>query len=201
MIGLIITKKDSKRFKNKHIKKINGRSVISYTIECALKSKIEKLLVVTDDDKIIRIAENYNNNKIKIIKLSKELNNIGSINTIIYATKDYGDNDKIILLQATSPLRNVKDINKCYFLMMNENIDFITSVYKIRSCIIENGAIFCAKLGKLREIKNWYSDKTFFYLMPEERSVDIDYDYQFDIAETLLKNKKKYKKIDKKCIK
>ena len=201
MIGLIITKKDSIRFNNKHIKKINGKPIISYAIECALQSKIEKLLIVTDDDKIIRIAEKNNNNKIKIIKLSKELNNIGSINTILYATKEYNNNQKIILLQATSPLRNIEDINKCYDIMNNSDIDFITSVYKIRSCIIENGAIFCARLGKLRQIKNWYSDKTYFYLMPEERSIDIDYEYQFEMAKALLKNEKKNKKIDKNCIK
>lgn len=189
MIGIIITKKHNKRRPNKHTDLMCRKPMVCYTLETAINSKLEIVYVVTDDNEVIDIAKKYNNSKIKILKLTPELSEIGSVNTILYALEKYNDNAKIMLLQATSPLRIEDDINICYEIMKNIEIDFISSVFRIRDITIENGAIFCAVLGKLRQKKNWYSNKTLFYLMPEERSIDIDYDYHFKMAETLLKER------------
>ena len=51
----------SKRFKNKNRKIFFGKPIISYTIESAIKSKcFDKILVTSDDQKILKIAEKYN---------------------------------------------------------------------------------------------------------------------------------------------
>lgn len=52
-----------------------------------------------------------------------------------------------------------------------------------------NGAIYLASVeGFLRE-KTFFANPMFGYLMPAERSFDIDYPYQFAIAEAMMKEK------------
>lgn len=49
-----------------------------------------------------------------------------------------------------------------------------------------NGAIYLAEWDLLRQQKSWYGKYTFAYIMPKERSVDIDTALDFALAEALL---------------
>jgi len=51
-----------------------------------------------------------------------------------------------------------------------------------------NGAIFLAYCKYIKEERSFLSDKTFAYVMPQARSVDIDSDIDFKIAEVLKRN-------------
>ena len=56
---------------------------------------------------------------------------------------------------------------------------------------ILNGSIYIFKTSFLKRTKpNTYDNKTFAYIMPLERSIDIDNLYDFKIAEMLSKKKK-----------
>lgn len=52
-----------------------------------------------------------------------------------------------------------------------------------------NGAFYFAKIPFLLKNKSFYSDKTFAYIMPPIRSIDIDTELDFRFAEYLLKTK------------
>ncbi|GAH56152.1 unnamed protein product, partial [marine sediment metagenome] len=52
---------------------------------------------------------------------------------------------------------------------------------------VPNGAIYVISLESLYKNQNFYSDKTLAYIMPVERSIDIDTEYDFMIAEFLIK--------------
>lgn len=49
-----------------------------------------------------------------------------------------------------------------------------------------NGAIYGAWTEKLKVSKNYYMDRTVGYFMPRDRSVDIDTQFEFDLAEFML---------------
>ncbi|MDP3624755.1 MAG: acylneuraminate cytidylyltransferase family protein [Methanobacteriaceae archaeon] len=53
-----------------------------------------------------------------------------------------------------------------------------------------NGAIFISKPEYLRKHKTFYSEKTLPYIMPPERSIDIDTELDFKLAELILKERK-----------
>ena len=38
----------------------------------------------------------------------------------------------------------------------------------------------------IKEIRNYYTDKTYAYIMPPERSIDIDTEFDFELAECLI---------------
>ena len=50
-----------------------------------------------------------------------------------------------------------------------------------------NGAIYILKHDILKEKQQYYTDKTFPYIMPKERSIDIDELLDFHFAESMIK--------------
>ena len=75
----------SKRFKNKNRKIFFGKPIISYTIESAIKSKcFDKILVTSDDQKILKIAEKYNiSREIRKSELSSDTASVSDVLTDI----------------------------------------------------------------------------------------------------------------------
>jgi N-acylneuraminate cytidylyltransferase/CMP-N,N'-diacetyllegionaminic acid synthase len=73
-------------------------------------------------------------------------------------------------------LRNYFDIR-----IGNKNRQEIEKVY------MPNGAIFVFKFSLLKEKYSYYSDKTYPYIIPLERSIDIDSKLDFEFAEYLMK--------------
>jgi len=53
-----------------------------------------------------------------------------------------------------------------------------------------NGAIYIARIPWLRHSRSFLADETIGYLMPPERSVDIDTPLDFALAETLLRHRR-----------
>ena len=58
---------------------------------------------------------------------------------------------------------------------------------EIEKAYMPNGAIFVFKFSLLKELYSYYSDKTYPYIMPLERSIDIDSKLDFEFAEYLMK--------------
>ena len=62
-VAIIPAKLDSTRLHQKNIQKINGKSLIEYTIDYALKSNyVKEIIISTESQKVKEICEeNYNN--------------------------------------------------------------------------------------------------------------------------------------------
>lgn len=124
--------------------------------------------------------------------------------------------DSVCLLQPTSPLRQAEDIRKGYQLLEEKSADSVTAVTEVdhsplwcmtlpedlslekfnRGRKIEaprqmldiyyriNGALYIRKV--VTEGEDVCNEKEFAYIMPRERSVDIDSELDFKFAEVLL---------------
>jgi CMP-N,N'-diacetyllegionaminic acid synthase len=64
--------------------------------------------------------------------------------------------------------------------------DRLANRQKERIAYLPNGAIYIFKSDLLIKQQTYYSDRTFPYIMPAERSVDIDNLFDFELAEFLL---------------
>jgi CMP-N,N'-diacetyllegionaminic acid synthase len=53
-----------------------------------------------------------------------------------------------------------------------------------------NGAIYISKVQSFLKTKDFYGERSFAYIMPPERSVDIDTEFDLKIAEEILKSEK-----------
>lgn len=68
---------------------------------------------------------------------------------------------------------------------MNKNRQELPKYYRL------NGAIFMADCGYFRKGRSFYGKNTYAYVMPQERSVDIDGTIDLKFAECLLKEQKR----------
>ena len=73
----------------------------------ALRVSKNQLIVTTDDDKILRLSKKYK--KLFLVKRPKALSksNSSSIDVIRHVLKKFKDEDKVVLLQPTSPLEKI----------------------------------------------------------------------------------------------
>lgn len=65
----------------------------------------------------------------------------------------------------------------------------ISNRQKLPSAFMPNGAVYVINVTVLREKRTYYTDRTIPYVMPEERSVDIDTEADFKYAEFLIRQR------------
>lgn len=129
----IFARGGSKGIKNKNIKLINNKPLISYTIEFALKNKqLGKIFISTDDEKISKIVKKY---PVEVIKRPKRISRDNSKeieawrHAANYLKRQGLIFDKMIILPVTSPLKKNVDIHKA-LRKFTKNTDFIISITK-----------------------------------------------------------------------
>ncbi len=139
-----------------------------------------------------------------------------SIDVVRHALDAVGEHyDMFVLLQPTSPLRTGEDIDQAIRLCRDRRAPTCVSVSPFQKpaswlydagpddiirpaldaksaagednrTVIPNGAIYVAQTDWFRRNRALISPKTVGYVMPRERSVDIDDELDFILAETLL---------------
>lgn len=225
MIAIIPARGGSKGLPGKNIKPLNGKPLIAYTIECALKSKrISHVVVSTDSNEIAEIALKYGA-EVPFLRPdylatdeAKAIDNY--IYTIHRLSETYNEDiDSIIVLQPTSPLRLTEDIDRAIMMFQEKQADSVISYTQeahpifwhkyideegrlinifdddtlanrqaLHKTYYPNGAIYVFKKSII-ERGVYYTENTFAYIMPRNRSIDIDYIEDFQYAEFLLSQK------------
>ena len=132
-ICVIPARGGSKRIPRKNIKEFNGKPIIAYSIEAALKSNcFSQVIVSTDDDEISEVAKKYG--ALVPFVRPDELSNdyAGTIPVIKHAIEWMEDNNNYIenvcCLYATAPFIQSKIISKAYQQLKNSNSDCYFSV-------------------------------------------------------------------------
>ena len=122
----------SKGIPHKNIKPLNGKPLICYSIDIARQIVCdEDICVTTDDDEIIKVVEDYGLHV--PFKRPAELatDTCGSNEVIQHAYTFYENQglhyDIILLLQPTSPFRQVDDVKAC-MSKYSPNKDMVVSV-------------------------------------------------------------------------
>ncbi len=157
ILAIIPARANSIRLKNKNRLKLGGKSLIKWTLDFVLRTKVIKDIVLsTDDEKIIN--ENINNSKIKIFKRPSHLKgkNVKTISVIFDVIKKYeslfNKIDAVILFQATSPFRSRKKIN--FAIRKFIQFKMKKSVISVSSYNKNNKRKFMIKNNLLAEYKN-----------------------------------------------
>ena len=139
ILGIIPARGGSKGVPRKNVLPLNGKPLISYTIEEAKKSKyINRLIVTTDDDEIAYISKQYGAEIPFMRPKSLGGDSISTNQVIEHALKTIKEQtgkmpDIICLLQCTSPLRDVEDIDGTIEKVINSDFDASISVSEVDS--------------------------------------------------------------------
>ena len=225
MLAIIPARGSSKELPRKNIKTLVDKPLICHTIDEVKKSGfVDRVLVSTDNESIARIAIECGA-ECPFLRPDHLATDDSLVNdTYIYMLDklsiEYDINvTEFIVLQPTSPLRTVTDIDGAIKLFKEKNADSVISYteeihpiswhkfldkdlhfidifdqkmanrQELRKSYYPNGAIYIFKKEIIFQGK-WYTDKSFAYLMPRSRSVDIDSIDDFMYAEYLLSSKK-----------
>ena len=132
ILAIITARSGSKGIKNKNIRSINGKPLISYAIDFAKKSKlIDKIVISSDDPKIFNL---YKDSNIEFIERPKDLCRDDSlvIDAIRYTIDQLKQKSQyvpkiIVLLECTSPIKSLEDLESAISKVQNNEADSSTS--------------------------------------------------------------------------
>ncbi len=170
-LAIIPARAGSKRLPNKNILDLNGKPLVAYTIEAATHSKyIDKIVVSSDSDNVLKITEYYNVDRIKRPqKLATD--STTTFDAIKHALYEYNQYDFIIILQPTSPLRTSKHIDEAIELLYKKQADAIISV-----CEVEHSPLWSNILPDNGDMSNFLSKDS------HKRSQDLQTYYRLNGA-------------------
>ncbi|MFJ7408996.1 MULTISPECIES: cytidylyltransferase domain-containing protein [unclassified Lysinibacillus] len=218
VLAIIPARGGSKTVPRKNIKDLAGKPLIVWTIEEAKKSKyIDRVIVSSEDKEILQVAQSFGEDVPFLRPAHLAEDTTAGIEPILHALEHFSSYDFVVVLQPTSPLRLVEDIDGCIEQLLQEKAEFCVSVCEVeqspywmytidntakiqpllkqQSLITRrqdlpkvytlNGAVYIANISLLKQTRNFITEETIAYVMPVERSYDIDTEEDFKICEFL----------------
>ena len=124
VIAIILARGGSKGIPRKNVLDFAGHPLVAWTvIQAKLSKEVDEVYISSDSDEILEIAEKYG---AKIIKRPAEISgdSAKSEEAIIHALSILGDDQEmIVMLEPTAPLRKADDIDNCIKMFRNEEWD------------------------------------------------------------------------------
>lgn len=132
ILAIIPARGGSKGLPRKNIKMLAGKPLIAWTIEEAKKSKyITSLILSSEDNEIIEIAEKYGCNVPFRRPIEIAQDDTAGIMPVLHAIEKCPGYDYVVLLQPTSPLRTVEDIDGCIAKVILNNAPSCVSITEV----------------------------------------------------------------------
>ncbi len=215
ILGVIPARGGSKGIPKKNIKLLKGKPLIAYTIEAALNSKLDRVIVSTDCEEIAEVSKKYGAEvMMRPDALAQDTTPTLPVlqNIVSKLNKQY---DAIMTLQPTSPLRTTKHIDEAIELFKkNDDADSLVSVVEVphnfmpeklmnldgkylvgsgevkrrqelKKIYARNGAVIY--ITKTIKLSEYiFGGKTLPYFMKQIDSFDIDSIEDWDIVEKIF---------------
>jgi CMP-N,N'-diacetyllegionaminic acid synthase len=134
ILGIIPVRSGSKSVKDKNIKLLNGKPLMAWSIKAGLKCEaIDKLMVSTDSKKYGQLAEFYGAEVIdRPVKLAQdETAMIPVLQQAVEQVEEKNKVEYVVLLDPTSPLRRIEDIEKCILAAKEKGVDSAVTVCEV----------------------------------------------------------------------
>jgi len=223
ILAIIPARGGSRGIPRKNLRLLYGKPLLVYSVEAASGSRyIDKVVVSTEDREFVKVAINSG---AEVIRRPPKLAQDDTPSLPVYKhvinhlekTKRFYPNI-VVILQPTSPLRTVKDIDQAIEKFLTAKCDSVVSVCETEhpphwmytlegerlKSIIEggdrvtrrqdapevyrlNGAVYVTHRDVIMKQNRVMGDDTRAYIMPVERSIDIDTEIDLKLAELLMK--------------
>ena len=216
ILAVVPARGGSKGVLGKNIILLNGRPLISYTLDALRESRFNvDHIVSTDSDEIAEVARSHGGN-VPFVREASLATDEANVLDVVFDVLDRVNADlytHVLLLQPTCPLRVASDIDNAINLAMTTEAESVCSFTKVESghlnymyrmsgdsvvpvtasglgaprqeyeeLLLRNGAIYLVSIKALREKRSFVVDRCAPYIMPVERSVNIDNDDDLNLA-------------------
>ncbi len=219
VLAVVAARGGSKGLPGKNLRPLGGKPLLQWSIAAAKGSAYIDRLVLSSEDDAIAEAARLAGCEVPFRRPAALATDDASIYDVLkHAASSLPERYAlIVLLQATSPLRQSQDIDRSLELLMSVGADSVVSVtpapkpphwmYVIDAkgqlapvlrgeavgrrqdappVYVVNGAVYAAPPDWVFERMSFVGERTVGYVMPPERSVDIDTMADFVVAEHLL---------------
>ncbi len=200
VLAIIPARGGSKGIPGKNISSCAGKPLILWTLDAAHDSDLIDIVVTsTDSDAIEDVCDGAV--ILRPARLAKDETPMEPV--VIHALDTMMATSGIaILLQPTSPLRTAADIDEAICLLEATRANTVASVHESwavpftgidpprrqdrEPTLFLNGAIYVFRVPWFREHRRFVDPDTVPYVMPAERSVDVDYPVDLALAGLLI---------------
>jgi CMP-N-acetylneuraminic acid synthetase len=137
-IAVVPARMGSKRINKKNIKDLNGKPLVCYTVEAALKSgSVDHIYVSTDIVSMNEILRNYECDRLSIVWRDKSIagDNVTTETVLIDILKKYDPDEEVqgvVTLSPSSPFRTPSVVDDCIDMFYKENADTVFTISSIK---------------------------------------------------------------------
>lgn len=218
VLAVIAGRGGSKGLPRKNVLDLAGKPLIAWSIAAAAQSRLLDRTVVSTDDAEIAEAARRHGGDVPFMRPAELADDTASIvDAVLHAADNVPEKYRyVVLLQATSPLRLGSDIDgalehcrqhgapACLSIMpapkarwalemdaagrLHPLLESTNRRQELADAYQPNGAVYVAELEWLRSERRFYTPQTIGYVMPPERSVDIDAKLDFLVADAILRD-------------
>jgi len=160
VIAVIPARKGSKRLPLKNIMLLNGKPLIGYIIETALKiGTISEVIVSTDSDEISDISKKFGAS-VPFLRPEKYSGDDSTSFHVMKHAINFIENksgkevDIVLCLQCTTPTTSETDINNCLELITKDNFDSAVTVFKV-----DDRPEWCGIINEHNKFVKYFSNK------------------------------------------
>ncbi|MBT3866180.1 acylneuraminate cytidylyltransferase family protein [Candidatus Woesearchaeota archaeon] len=223
VIAIIPARGGSKTVLKKNVKDMCGKPMIAYSIEAAKNSpKVDKVFVSTDSEEIAEVSRKFGAEIVYEKEENMDQFDLYKESYLDYAVQEIektGIKIRLIaFLQCTSIFRDNKEIDEAIAMIDEQEYDSaITAFPSFRyygqlkdGCYVpfrkvrerkqamepwycDNGALYVIKRDLFDQVKNRYGGRIGLVMMEEVNSLEIDYPYDWWLAEQLMTRRKEGK--------
>lgn len=218
LLALIPARGGSKGIPRKNIRPFCGKPLLQWSIDVALASpSVDRVVVSTDDPEIADIAR-AGGAEVPFLRPAEfATDNAPGIAPVLHVLEQLSDVSDLLLMQPTSPLRRIEDVEGVIALGQKTVGDTVVSItpsgkhpawmfslsedqvmqrlldisdhscrQQLPPAYVLNGALYLASRSLLEREGTFLTSCTLGYVMPLERSVDIDTLLDWQWAEYLM---------------
>lgn len=212
-VAFIPARGGSKSIKNKNIMPIKGKPLIYWTLlACENSPSIKKTYLSTDSDEIKHVAQSFGFKKVEVVERSEQTasDEATSESALIEFCQNF-DFEKVVFLQATSPLTKSEDIEGAIKKMEADGSNSLISAVNRHQFIwdtngnplnydpltrprrqdwdgymIENGAFYINSRQNILNSNCRISGRVTYWEMNQKTLYEIDEPTDWEIIESFL---------------
>jgi CMP-N,N'-diacetyllegionaminic acid synthase len=213
VLGLIPARGGSKGIPRKNLAVVGGRPLLAWTVDAArAAASLTRTVVSTDDDEIAEAA------RVEVLRRPAELAADGTpMVAVVRHAAEVLTPDVIVLLQPTSPLRRSEHIDEAVRQLLESGADAVVSVVEVPHAfrpeslmdvvdgrVVSRGAVGTRQEKPLVYARNgpavlalradrlsddFYGGDCRAYVMDERDSLDVDSQFELELADLLLRSR------------
>lgn len=220
IICFIPVRKNSKEIVGKNMKELNGKPLISYTLDTLIASSIaDEIWVATDWNKLKSYVQDRYKDKVAVFDRSPQnaSDESPSIDVVLeFLSKiNFDSSDKFVLVQATSPFTTVDEFQKLKIILLDNKYDSIVSCCRLKrfrweesgisvdynlknkqrrqdykGFLVESGNFYASKVENIKKTGQLLSGKILPFEVSSASSIELDTELDWIFAETSIKHLK-----------